>query len=1165
MVESKSLGGRWFLILFVAGLAVFAFLYKRSAEKPWGMAFGQDLKGGRSLRFSLDVEQARRENRIDARESAATIVDQTLDVLQTRLNKFGMQEINLVRLGEDKFEISIPIEVDPDSIKKVVSALGELKFRIEVLPEYSEFKGEHGATRTRNRVWEGAAGKGADGTDVSFSDDRSGFEAYKKQEVERWKTAREKVLQYVPLDRRYRVVPRERRGVDEDDSNLVPPSAVEEFAVLEWPVEHSVEDLGGEILTNVRAGPDNEGGPGVHYNVKLDYQNAFGNWTGRNVGLPMAIVLNEEFHNAPIINSELRDSVVITLGRGGGGTRQQEQNAQRRLEQEQKQLVAILQSGSLKIRPTVEGTTVVGATLAGEAVARGLLSTAIAFLLVLIYMGIYYFRAGMIANVALLMNLVLLVGAMAFLDATLTLPGIAGIVLTLGMAVDANILVYERIREEQARGRSVHKAVSEGFDRAFTTIVDSNVTTFFTALFLLWFGEGAIKGFAVTLILGLVASMFTAVYVTRTIFEQWIKRGGVDRIAMLGTGKPPTIRWMHLRRIFIPSSIVLMLVGLLIFAVSPRSTVYDIDFTGGMKLSAHFNRVTTIEDVKKALDGGVKSVHVLKDPARGEGTTGYMDVDVGPYTAEVVTVGSDGDKLEIRAPLATGDAKAASLREREQIDALVAYLQQTMGDRLVPPWVRAHPAPYKSLGDADPMKAFDGRLKLQIAIEDPGDALTAARLRDALTRRMPYFDYQVEGRRRVAMPVETIDRTVEVKDVEAATPGAKSLLKTYDIWWKADRKGTANDHLENDPDRLLADLREFLSGGKFKDSLKLGGASKNAVEKVALADPFPSSDLIGAGVAQRLRNGAMLALLLSFVAIVIYVAFRFRSYAMGFSAVLCLVHDVLIALGFVCLVDHLGIVDAKISLGLVAAFLTIVGYSVNDTVVTFDRIRELRGKAPKITVRMIEDAVNQTFSRTLRTTSTVLLTVLVLFALNLGQRSMLEGLSFTLLVGVTSGAYSTIGVASPLLLFLPWFWAKARPYHPRAWVVSWVTRKNGLAALGGIAAVATATAWLLAGSDLDTAHRLFRAIFYGVIVAPILVTVGAWVVWAAAFSVACFLASSIMLIPWSFHEDPEGAVDEAHRELGLAGGGAISEVDAGAAPPADREPPRSAGYKAKGS
>src|SRR5207248_647341 len=148
----------------------------------------------------------------------------------------------------------------------------------------------------------------------------------------------------------------------------------------------------GEILTNVRAGPDNNGYPGVHYDVKLDSQRQFGDWTELNIGLPMAIILSEEYHSAPIIHSRLDTSVVISLG----------MRDEKTMLEEQKQLVAVLQSGSLKIKPTIEGTSFVGATLAGAAVRRGILSTAVAFLLVLVYMGIYYFRAGLIANVALL-------------------------------------------------------------------------------------------------------------------------------------------------------------------------------------------------------------------------------------------------------------------------------------------------------------------------------------------------------------------------------------------------------------------------------------------------------------------------------------------------------------------------------------------------------------------------------------------------------------------------------------------------------------------------------------------------------------------------------------------------------------------------------------------
>src|SRR5205085_1390577 len=163
----------------------------------------------------------------------------------------------------------------------------------------------------------------------------------------------------------------------------------------------------------------------------------------------------------------------------------------------------------------------------------------------------------------------------------------------------------------------------------------------------------------------------------------WIRRGHVTKIHMLGTGRPPKIRWMHLRRIFIPTSIVAMAFGIAIFALSPRTTVYDIDFTGGMKLQARFDRTTSIEDVKAALDSGVRTVSIPKDPARGE--TGTMQVETGPYpSAEVVTVGRAGDHVEVRVPLAEKKVGGDTLREREQIDALRGYVQQALADRLVP-------------------------------------------------------------------------------------------------------------------------------------------------------------------------------------------------------------------------------------------------------------------------------------------------------------------------------------------------------------------------------------------------------------------------------------------------------------------------------------------------
>jgi hypothetical protein len=284
------------------------------------------------------------------------------------------------------------------------------------------------------------------------------------------------------------------------------------------------------------------------------------------------------------------------------------------------------------------------------------------------------------------------------------------------------------------------------------------------------------------------------------------------------------------------------------------------------------------------------------------------------------------------------------------------------------------------------------------------------------------------------------------------------------------------------------------------------------------------NDQVGPSIARRTRDDAMKALLLSFVAIVLYVAFRFRSYAMGFSSVLCLVHDVVLTLGAVCVADHLGIVDAKINMGLVAAFLTLVGYSVNDTVVTFDRIRELRGKAPRITGAMIDLAINQTLARTVRTSVTVFLTLVVLFFVNFGARSMLEGISYALLFGVVVGTYSSIGIASPLLLFLPWFWARVRHLRPQLVSATWPTKKPYGAVFAGACALA-AIAISFATGDI------WKGVFLGLLVLPVLLTVGVYALWALAFSVYCFVAGCVLVVPWSFHEDPDAAAEQARQAV----------------------------------
>jgi SecD/SecF fusion protein len=1084
-VEKQTIAGRTALILVIVGLAVLAFLTK-------GLRLGQDLEGGTTIRFSLDLERARAEGRVDPRESDAEVVANTLRVIEQRIDKWGLAEIAVTPLGEDKFEIALPNEIDTTEIVGLVTSLGDLQFRIEVLPRYQPDP-ETGEMPERTDVWQGT--KKPDGTVLHAADD-AGFEAFKDDELAKWREAHERALRYEPTDPRYRLV----RVAGSEGSEP------EDFKVVEVPADEA-ERFGGSILSSPAVGQDPQSGPVVLFSVKADYQNAFGRWTGRNVGLPMAILLNDEYDTAPRINEALTSNVQVTLGSGSF----EEKETQAR------QLVTVLQTGSIRVKPIQEGVTTIGPTLAGEAVRRGILSTVVAFALVLAFMVGFYLWAGVVADLALVLNLVLLVGAMAFFDATLTLPGVAGIVLTLGMAVDANILVFERIREEQKAGRTVARAVAEGYQRAFTTIVDSNVTTFITAAFLYAFGSGAIKGFAVSLTLGLLASMFTAIYVTRTVFEARIRRGNTSPIRMAGAARVPSISWMALRSKLIPVSLVVVAASLVAFFSSPDDVVYDIDFTGGMKLQARFAGPSDVDSVRRALAQGPRTVEVRReraaeDDASAEAPT--KTATAGPYDAQVVRVGDGNDWFEVKVSSAQGSDP--SLTERERLDALRAFVRQAFEGRLVSPWLREGPRTWRS-PEGDAARAdWDGRLFFRLAVEDPQDALTAEALEGALTEAMPHWVHV--GGRREQYPASRVERKIDV--VATGSPSAREKL--FDVWWRADKGG---EPAETDAQRLRAELHEFLGGERFTEALaaRVPAGKAAGARAVTLADPFPVSDLIGRGVAERQRNDALVALFLSLAGIVAYVGFRFRSYPMGFSAILCLFHDVVVALGAVTLVDHLGVVDARINLGLVAAFLTIVGFSVNDTVVTFDRIRELRGKAPRITSKMIDDAVNQTLSRTWRTSATALITVVVLFVANFGQRSVLEGLSFTLLVGMVAGVYSTIAIAGPLLLYLPWFWGRVRRWQPRAWALSWPFRARGALVLAGAVALVAVASFAVWKNDAG------RTAFLALLVTPLAATLGLWAAWAVLFGVGAFVAGYVLLFPWTRRPDPDREVSEADR------------------------------------
>jgi preprotein translocase subunit SecD len=273
----------------------------------------------------------------------------------------------------------------------------------------------------------------------------------------------------------------------------------------------------GRDLSNARPSPGQFGQPVVEFTLKPQGAEAFAELTGKNVGSGLAIVLDGRVVSAPVINSQIRDRGQIE----GGFTEQSAQD-----------LATVLRSGALPATITYLEERTVGPSLGRDSIRDGLRAGVLGTALVVLTMLLYYHLSGVNAVLALVLNVLILFGGMGAFHSTLTLPGIAGVILTIGMAVDANVLVFERIREEMRAGRTVRSAIDMGFDRAFTSIIDTHVTTLISALFLFQFGTGPIKGFAVTLTIGLIASIFTAVFVSRWLFDLVLSRRRVQKLSI---------------------------------------------------------------------------------------------------------------------------------------------------------------------------------------------------------------------------------------------------------------------------------------------------------------------------------------------------------------------------------------------------------------------------------------------------------------------------------------------------------------------------------------------------------------------------------------------------------------------------------------------------------
>ena len=344
--------------------------------------------------------------------------------------------------------------------------------------------------------------------------------------------------------------------------------------------------LTGAILSDAFVEPGELGLPEVSFRLNRDGARQFSRLTGANVGRRLAIVLDGKVQSAPVIQSRISDAGRIT----GRFTREQAHD-----------LAIVLRAGALPAPITVEEERTVGPTLGRDSIRAGLIATAFGAALVVVFMVGYYWLAGVVAVIALVLNLIMILGSLGYLHATLTLPGIAGMILTLGMAVDANVLIYERIREESRAGRPLSQAIAAGYDKAFSAIFDSNLTTIIAAVFLYWFGTGPIRGFATTLTAGLTASMFTAIFVTRILFEAMIALGHLKRLAMAHLIRETHIDFIGKRGLCYLLSGLVILAGAVAF-IHRGAQRYGIDFTGGLLQEYRFSKPVTAEQLRATLD-----------------------------------------------------------------------------------------------------------------------------------------------------------------------------------------------------------------------------------------------------------------------------------------------------------------------------------------------------------------------------------------------------------------------------------------------------------------------------------------------------------------------------------------------------------------------------------
>lgn len=872
----------------------FLTLFGRSFEKlaPQGAKLAGIFSASPEMAEKIKISDTNSEVLEYIRAESKTAIARTFDILRTRVDKLGVSAANLsLTENTGRINVELPGVDDSERVRKMLQANAKLEFwevkevdqdlmlMVQNLAKAADAR-EKGITQatpattevvakdslgnaiadttasSNSLVLEGDSAK-QDQIDTTSLNTGKGLFSYFNFYGQNGSFALGDVA--VKDTARFSDLLRSREGINSVPKNTkllyaAQPNETTDvnisrgdrrIAVYAMDVKNSTgrPPIDGGVITSAGASIGMDQKVAVEMAMNNEGAKKWRKLTKENIGQSVAIVMDDQVYSAPVVNDEI-----------SGGRSSISGNFEM---QEAEDLASVIKVGKLPATAQIVQEETVGPTLGKESIKKGLLSLALGFLAVVAFMILYYAKGGVVSVITLILNIILILGILASLKTTLTLPGIAGIVLTIGMAVDANVIIFERIKEELAKGKTMRQSISEGFTKSYSAIIDANVTGLITAFILAYFGLGPIKGFAVVFSVGIICSIFTAVLVGHLILDAYVKTEDrkVGFSTSLSEGKFQHIRFDFLkwRKTAYMISIGMLLFGLISVAI--RGFEYGVDFLGGRSYAIRFDQAINTSEIAEKL-----AVPFGKTPL-------------------VRTFGSSNQAL------ITTD--------------------------------------FKIKEDA------------------------------------PAVDTEVE-------------RII------------------YD---------NVKGYFQNPP-----------SYENFAKENKL------------------SYTKVGPNVASDITRGAKIATILSILAIFFYIFVRFRKWTFGLGAAICTAHDALMILGLFSLFAGFLPFSLEIDQVFIAALLTIIGYSVNDTVVVFDRIRENIAEHPSMKLYdIVNDSIGQTLSRTIMTAFTTLITVLVLFFLG-GDAT--RGFSFALIIGIVLGTFSSIFVAAPIMYDLTNWQSKRKETNP---------------------------------------------------------------------------------------------------------------------------------------